>query len=73
VLELLDLLERAAGISLEPRFEPLRPGELTRSALDASRLRRDVGWQAGTSLEAGLRETFDWYAQIRTAAVPEVA
>jgi UDP-glucose 4-epimerase len=71
VLELLELLERAAGISLEPRFEPLRPGELTRSALDAGRLREDVGWKAGTSLEAGLRETFDWYAQSRAA--PEAA
>jgi UDP-glucose 4-epimerase len=73
VLELLDLLERAAGISLERRFEPLRPGELTRSALDASRLRRDVGWQADTAFEAGLRETFDWYAQSRAPAAPEVA
>jgi UDP-glucose 4-epimerase len=73
VLELLELLERAAGISLEPRFEPLRPGELTRSALDASRLRQDVAWQAGTSFEAGLRETFNWYAQSRAPAAPEVA
>jgi UDP-glucose 4-epimerase len=68
VLELLELLQRAAGTSLEPRFEPLRPGELTRSALDASRLRQDVGWRAGTSLEAGLRETFEWYAESRAAA-----
>jgi UDP-glucose 4-epimerase len=73
VLELLELLERAAGISLEPRFEPLRPGELTRSALDASRLRQDVGWEAGTSLDAGLRDTFAWYAQSQATATPEVA
>jgi UDP-glucose 4-epimerase len=73
VLELLELLELAAGISLEPRFEPLRPGELTRSALDASRLREDVGWRAGTSLEEGLRETFEWYAESRAPAAPEVA
>jgi UDP-glucose 4-epimerase len=72
VLELLALLERAAGISLEPRFEPLRPGELTRSALDASRLHEDVGWRARTSLEMGLRETFDWYAQSRASAAAEV-
>jgi UDP-glucose 4-epimerase len=68
VLELLELLQRAAGTSVEPRFEPLRPGELARSALDASRLRQDVGWRAGTSLEAGLRETFEWYAESRAAA-----
>jgi UDP-glucose 4-epimerase len=73
VLELLELLERAAGISLEPHFAPLRPGELTRSALDASRLRQDVGWRAATSLEAGLRETFDWYAKSRETAAPEIA
>jgi UDP-glucose 4-epimerase len=73
VLELLELLERAAGTSLDPRFEPLRPGELVRSALDASRLQDDVGWRAGTPLEAGPRETFEWYAESRTSAAPEVA
>jgi UDP-glucose 4-epimerase len=73
VLELLERLERAAGISLEPRFAPLRPGELVRSALDASRLQDDVGWRVGTSLEAGLQQTFDWYAQSRARAAPEAA
>jgi UDP-glucose 4-epimerase len=73
VLELLELLQRAAGVSVEPRFEPLRPGELTRSALDGTRLQQDTGWQADTTLEAGLRETFDWYAQSRAPAAPEVA
>ena len=30
VLELLEVLQRAAGTNVEPKLEPLRPGELDR-------------------------------------------
>jgi UDP-glucose 4-epimerase len=61
VLELLDVLQKAAGTAIEPRFEPLRPGELRRSALDTARLRA-AGWSPTVDFEAGLGETFATYA-----------
>jgi UDP-glucose 4-epimerase len=60
VLELLDILQRAAGTSLEPQFEPLRTGELERSALDSSRL-RSLGWEPTVEFEKGLAATLDTY------------
>jgi UDP-glucose 4-epimerase len=60
VLELLHVLQHTAGTSLEPRFEPLRTGELTRSALDSSRL-RGLGWEPGVEFEEGLAATLDTY------------
>jgi UDP-glucose 4-epimerase len=60
VLELLDVLQRAAGTQLEPIYEALRSGELKRSSLDSSRLRR-LGWRPEVEFEAGLRDTLDTY------------
>jgi UDP-glucose 4-epimerase len=62
VLELLDVVQRAAGTRVEPQLEPLRHGELDRSAID-SRLAADVlGWRPELDFEEGIAETFRWYA-----------
>lgn len=65
VLDLLAVLEGAAGVSIEPHFEPLRAGELQRSILDPSSAQEELGWQATVELEEGLAETFHWYASTR--------
>jgi UDP-glucose 4-epimerase len=62
VLDLLDVLQRAAGSSVEPKLEPLRPGELDRSALDSSAAAAAFGWRAEIDVEEGIEETFRWYA-----------
>jgi UDP-glucose 4-epimerase len=62
VRELLDVLQQAAGTSIEPRHEPLRPGELARSALDSTALANAVGWRPEVEFAAGLAETFRAYA-----------
>ena len=64
VLELLALLQRAAGTELEPSFEPLRPGELLRSALDARALERELGWRPEVELENGIATTFRTFASV---------
>jgi UDP-glucose 4-epimerase len=67
VLELLDGLQRAAGTSIEPLHAPLRPGELLRSCLDATRARTTLGWQAEISLADGLRSTYEALVEEFTA------
>ena len=43
-----------------------RPGHDRRYAVDASKLRRELGWRpVHTDFEAGLRETIAWYADNR--------
>ncbi|MFN2627545.1 MAG: NAD-dependent epimerase/dehydratase family protein [Gaiellaceae bacterium] len=61
VLQLLDALQAVAGTSIEPTFEPLREGELKRSALDSSRLRSELDWRPQVELEQGLADTFSTY------------
>jgi len=61
VVELLDVLQKAAGTHLEPEFEPLRRGELRRSALNLHKLRA-LGWAPSVQFETGLHDTFVTYA-----------
>ncbi|HEX7255198.1 MAG TPA: NAD-dependent epimerase/dehydratase family protein [Gaiellaceae bacterium] len=63
VLEILDGLQRAAGTAVEPELEPLRPGELTRSAIDSTAAERAFGWKPEIELDAGLADTFRWYSE----------
>jgi len=60
VLELLEVLQRVAGTSFEPAHEPLRRGELKRSALDSGKL-RELGWQPTVEFDDGLASTFATY------------
>jgi len=65
VLPLVELLIRLAGKpDRTPRIMahgPL-PGEIPAQYLCSARARQLLGWQPYHSLEAGLRETLDWYA-----------
>jgi UDP-glucose 4-epimerase len=60
VLELYERIQAAAGVSHEPEFAEARPGELQRSVLDASRARREHGWEPRHSLDDGLAATWAW-------------
>ena len=43
-----------------------RPGHDRRYAIDASRIRRDLGWQPRTAFADALRATIRWYLDHRT-------
>jgi UDP-glucose 4-epimerase len=62
---LLEILQDAAGTSLEPQQSPLMDGEVEASALDASRIERELGWRPTIAVDVGLRETFAWYRDAR--------
>ncbi len=62
VVELYELCRRVAGSSVEAEEAPARLGELQRSVLDPSRAQRELGWRAETSLEDGLRRTWESFS-----------
>ncbi|MFO0972596.1 MAG: dTDP-glucose 4,6-dehydratase [Phycisphaerae bacterium] len=61
-LELVRLLLRLMG---KPesliRFVADRPGHDRRYAIDAGRIRGELGWRPAIAFEAGLRATVEWY------------
>ena len=58
VLELVEALRATGaerGLALaEPEFLPARPGEVSRSRLDITRARRELGWEPSVKLHEGL-------------------
>jgi UDP-glucose 4-epimerase len=60
-LEIFEAVREAIGAEMEPIYEEVRPGEVYRVVLDASRVRAALGWEAGVSLEEGMRQAVDFY------------
>tara|TARA_B100000315_G_scaffold260487_1_gene322295 strand:+ start:2020 stop:2961 length:942 start_codon:yes stop_codon:yes gene_type:complete len=51
---------------IKPSFGPARKGEVMRSILDASRIRRELSWEPKISIKEGIRRTVDSFKAERT-------
>jgi dTDP-glucose 4,6-dehydratase len=72
----LDIVDRICGVLDELRpeapahgrlktFVPDRPGHDRRYAIDATKIRRELGWAPRHTFDTGLRETVRWYLDHR--------
>jgi UDP-glucose 4-epimerase len=59
VLDIVEVLNEQAPDGFQPEHAPPRPGEVQHIALDASRAREELGWEAKVELEEGLKRTLD--------------
>jgi UDP-glucose 4-epimerase len=59
VLDIVEVLNEQAPDGFQPEHAPERPGEVQHIALDASRAREELGWEAKVELEEGLKRTLD--------------
>ncbi|MCC6226201.1 MAG: GDP-mannose 4,6-dehydratase [Microthrixaceae bacterium] len=60
VNELYRSMAEAAGVTTPAIYAPARDGELDRSALDASRAKMQLGWEAWTEIPEGSRAVIEW-------------
>jgi UDP-glucose 4-epimerase len=67
LLELLDLLARAAGVEADPTYGPARAGDIRHSHADIASARRDLGYEPSVSFGEGLARTLEWF---RTSVQP---
>ncbi|MBI5601295.1 MAG: NAD-dependent epimerase/dehydratase family protein [Gemmatimonadetes bacterium] len=65
VLTLAETLRAVSGRDAEIEFAPARPGEQLRSAVSIGKVQKLLGWKPERTLEAGLKETFDYFAAQR--------
>jgi UDP-glucose 4-epimerase len=69
VLDLARGLNRAAKATAPVEHAPARTGEQQRSSLVITKAAEQLGWRPTVSLDAGLAETFQYFARQRAAAV----
>ena len=69
VNELAETIARLHGEPVRKIHRDPRPGDIRRSALDSSRLRRDLDWAPRYSFQEGLAKTYEWFRdQMRKAS-----
>jgi len=71
VNDLVAHLQALAGHPLQAHHGPAKPGEQRRSALDATRAQRVLGWQPTVDVRTGLARTLDWFRQFARASAEE--
>ena len=55
------MLSKVAGKTITPDFAEARKGDIYQSLLANGRARRSLGWAPQTSLEEGLRRTYEYF------------
>ncbi len=62
IRQLAESIKRIVGFEGELRFDSTKPDGTPRKLLEVSKLRL-LGWEAGTSLEEGIKKTYEWFAR----------
>ena len=70
LVELLEILERTTGRSLEPRFTAPRPGDVRHTWADIDSAADAFGYRPAIGFEEGLARTVDWFRGQLAPAVP---
>lgn len=63
IRDLVELIARATGFAGEIHWDTTKPDGQPRRVLDTTRAAREIGFQASTSFEDGLRTTVDWFRE----------
>lgn len=64
---LAELIKEIVGFQGEIEYDATKPDGTPRKLLDVSRLHR-LGWKHTTTLEAGLRKTYEWFLKAHSTA-----
>lgn len=63
IKDLVNLIGRIMGYRGEIRWDSSKPDGQPRRCLDVSRAKREIGFQARTDFEGGLRKTIRWFLE----------
>jgi len=69
--QVLQMLQKASGKTLETKYEPSREGGIRDSLADINLAKEFLGYEPTVLFEEGLDRTYAWYQSHHTKSVPE--
>lgn len=69
--QVLQMLQKASGKTLETKYEPPREGDIRDSLADIRLAKEFLGYEPTVLFEEGLERTFSWYQSHHVKSVPE--
>lgn len=66
--QIFDQLKEITGYAQKPGYGPPKAGETFRIFLDATRAKKELGWQPTVELGEGLRRTVEYFRQVELKA-----
>ena len=67
LMRVIEVLEAACGKKAELEMLPMQPGDVHKTFADIEAIRRDLGYQPTTSVDAGVPAFVDWYRTYHSA------
>lgn len=64
VNHLIDIMSVITGRKIQPEYLQNSGAYIQRIVLDISKMRNEAGWKPVTSLEAGIKKTWDWISNL---------
>lgn len=61
--ELVDVIQKTVGKPAKIDQRPMQPGDVERTFADITRSREELGYEPGTSIEAGIAKFVAWYRE----------
>ena len=65
ILEIFDMLKKELNFKQDPIYSKKRIGEIQRICLDASKIKKELGWRPKYSLKEGIKRTSDYYRELK--------
>ena len=65
--QLVDIVERIAGVTLKRRYKLDAPKGVRGRNSDNTMIRKRLGWAPSIRLEDGMKQTYDWISAQMTA------
>jgi nucleoside-diphosphate-sugar epimerase len=66
--EVVRVLGKISGKTLETKYEPPRDGDIRDSQADITQAKELLGYEPQVSFEEGLSRTYEWYRATQTRA-----
>jgi len=61
VLEMMNRISKILNAKVKPKILNIAKTEIPKQCLDGSKIKQIIGWEAKTSFEQAILETYDWY------------